>query len=311
MTRFRLTVFFVLLSAATSAFAEGKFQWKNDEEKGTADLTLGGKPVLRYMYAFDNSTPERFHETYKVYHHVFGPQSGEQITKGAGGQYTHHRGLYVGWRAVKVGKKSLDFWHCKNGVSLRHVKFNEMAGDATRGSMEAVIAWADEDGKTIVEETRRIVVARGDANQWVIEWTTSLVSKAGDIVLDGDHAHAGFQFRAANNVAETNKATYLRPDGFPQSPGATNPDNHNNLGWLAMTYPLGENRYTVEYFEDPSMPRPARFSERPYGRFGSFFKSPLGEKPLKMRYRLVVTEGETPTREVIQKRYESFKASAK
>jgi hypothetical protein len=119
-------------------------------------------------------------------------------------------------------------------------------------------------------------------------------------------------------VAKENSARYVRPAGFPEQETAfevedgKNPDKHVNLGWLAMTYPIGNERYTVQYCEDPSLPKPSRYSERPYGRFGAFFKAELTpEKPLTMTYRLLVTPGEPPARETLQKRYDEFSTSLK
>ena len=44
-----------------------------------------------------------------------------------------------------------------------------------------------------------------------------------------------------------------------------------------------------------------------YGRFGTYFKTTLSEsQPLQLRYRLVVSEGEPPSVESIQSRYETF-----
>ncbi len=89
----------LLCGSLSTAFANNKagFHWKNDEKAGTADLFLGDKPVIRYMYAYDTSTDTRAHETYKVFHHVYDPGSETIITKGPHGKYTHHRGMYVGW----------------------------------------------------------------------------------------------------------------------------------------------------------------------------------------------------------------------
>ena len=132
-----------LLAGATVAAAEG-FSWVTDESNGTSDLILDGKPVIRYMFAYDTSTKDRAHETYKVYHHVFGPKSGRQITKGAGGKYTHHRGVFVGWNKTSFGDgKQYDFWHCKNGAHLRHIRFVEQQADADHGTMTSEIHWND------------------------------------------------------------------------------------------------------------------------------------------------------------------------
>lgn len=301
-----------------SAFA-ADFRWVNREEQGEADLVLGdgSQKILRYMYAFDTSSPERKTQTFKVFHHVFGPGTDEFITNGAGGQYPHHRGLYVGWMRTKFDGQQFDFWHCKNGAHQRHAKFLELTGDDKHGRMTAEIHWNDPDGKPVIIETRTIDVTLTESatpvHGYQIDWQTKLESQRGEIELDGDRQHAGFQFRAASPVAEANSAQYLRPKDFPQQPQAFevddkgDPPRHINLGWLAMTYPLGEKRYTIEYFEDPSLPKPSLYSERPYGRFGAFFRAKITpDKPLEMRYRIRVTAGAAPSRNAIQKNYDEF-----
>ena len=301
-----------------------KFYWQDHPEQGTADLMWQDypHPVLRYMYAYNTSTPERTTETFKVYHHVFGPGTDQIITNGAGGLYPHHRGLFVGWMQTKFEDQQLDFWHCKNGAHQRHVKFLEMKGDVKHGTMTAEIHWNDAQGKPVIVETRSVDVSpiilagnisAGDALGWQIDWRSKLESRRGEIQLGGDRQHAGFQFRAASDVAEKKSARYVRPEGFPQEPeahevgDAGDPPLHINLGWLAMTYPLAEKMYAIEYFEDPALPKPSLYSERPYGRFGAFFKTTITpEKPLSMKYRLRVTTGAAPARSDIQKNYEAF-----
>ena len=316
LLRFASALLLFWMAAAPLAAGDQKFHWKNDEQQGVADLFYGEQPVLRYMYAYDDSTPERREETYKPYHHVFGPDSGQLITKGPGGKFPHHRGLYVAWNQTKADGESFDFWHCRNGVHQRHQKMIAMAGDERSGTMTALIHWNDADGQPVVVETRTVSVSRPqgvEAPAWQIDWSTKLESRRGEITLDGDRQHAGFQYRAAQDVAEQNSARYIRPEGFPQQPEAfevndrNDPDGHTNLDWLAMTYPLDGRQYTVEYFEDPGLPKPSRYSERPYGRFGAFFQTTLAaDEPLEMKYRLIVTAGEPPAREQIQGRYETF-----
>lgn len=315
----------VLLTAVGSACAADKstFHWGNDERAGTADLLYGDQPVIRYMYAYDDSTPARREETFKVFHHVFAPGTGKMITKGAGGLFPHHRGLFCAWRKTEYPGASLDFWHCNHGERQQHVKFVDMKGDENSGTMTAEIAWMDRDKNTIVTETRTVTVSpcaadNGTKYGWNIDWSTSLAGHQDVITLDGDRQHAGFQYRAAQAVAEANSAQYIRPAGAPQDPkpfevdDKTDPEGHINLGWLAMTYPLEGEQYTIEYFEDPSLPKPSRWSERPYGRFGAFFKTTLErDKPLKMRYRVRVTSGSPPTQQAVQQHYDAFVAELK
>ncbi len=310
------------MSAAARA-GEAAFRWVDDAQAGTCDLMLGEQPVLRYMHAFDDSTKEKAHDTYKVYHHVFGPGTKTIITKGPGGLYTHHRGLYVGWNKTSAAGKMHDFWHCTNGDHLKHAKFIEKKGDAEHGTMTAEIHWNDKEGNPVIVETRTVTARKlpiygSPGYGWQIDWKTKLESRRGEITLSGDRQHAGFQFRAAQDVAEKNSARYLRADGAPQQPEAVqvgdagDPPPHSNIPWVAMTYPLADQKYTIEYFEDPSLPKPSLFSERPYGRFGAFFKATLTEdKPLTMTYRVNVLPGEPPTRTAIQQRFDLFAKSLK
>ena len=319
-----LAAILTLTSTARAADAKERgFHWEKNEEQKTADLKYGDQPVLRYMHAYDPSSKARLDETYKVYHHVFGPGTGTLITKGAGGLFPHHRGLYVGWNKTQAGGQSYDFWHCTKGAHQKHVAFKEMTGDAESGTMTAEIHWNDADGKPVIVESRTVTVSKVPASGapgygWQIDWSTKLESRRGEIELTGDRQHAGFQYRAAQSVAESKGARYVRPEAFPQQPEAVqvgdsgDPPAHINLGWFAMTSEIDGKRYTVEYFEDPSLPKPSLYSERPYGRFGAFFKAKLTEeKPLEMQYRLVVTTGETPERDAIQKRYDEFVSELK
>ncbi|MEX0703693.1 MAG: DUF6807 family protein [Planctomycetales bacterium] len=323
----KLAVAVVLVLAAVLApVAADEFRWQVDEERGEADLSFGAQPVVRYMFAYDTSTPARRAETFKPYHHVFGPGTGALITKGIGGLYTHHRGLFVGWNDIRFDGNRVDTWHGR-AASQRHVRFVERKADANSGTMTAEIHWLDSQGEPFLAETRTLTASKilnppwtsispriaGPGYAWRIDWSTKLESRRGQITLGGDRQHAGFQFRAAQAVAEANAARYIRPAGFPQQPeafqvgDAGNPPKHIDLGWLAMTYELEGKRYTVEYFEAPGMPKPSLYSERPYGRFGAFFKAELDEdRPLEMRYRLIVSSGAAPLQEEVAKRYSRF-----
>lgn len=307
------------LFGTTATAAE--FAWQTSNEQGTADLKYGDQPVLRYMFAYDTSTPERLTATFKVFHHVFGPGTDTLITNGPSGQYPHHRGLYVGWNKTSWDGGNADFWHCSLGAHQRHVEFVKQAADAEHGMMTAIIHWNAADGKPVIVETRTVDVRpfqEAAAGGWQIDWISRLESRRGEITLDGDRQHAGFQFRAANEVAEKNSATYIRPASFPDQPAAfevddrTDPNQHVNLGWLAMKYEIDGKPYTVGYLEDPSLPKPSRYSERPYGRFGAFFQTKLKpDAPLTLRYRVIATTEADSTREQWQKRYDAFLADRK
>lgn len=324
MRPIRIFVLLALTSLVlTQVAAAADFQWTDHPDQGLLNLHDGDQPVLQYVYTVDTSTDETAFDTAKVFHHVYGPGTDTVITKGPGGKYPHHRGLYVGWNRTTFDGKTQDFWHCRNGETQRHVELLDQSADADQASMTALIHWIDKEGELVVAETRTVAVRRVEVDTepgfgWQIDWSTSLESRRGEITLDGDRQHAGFQFRAAQYVAEHDNARYVRPAGFPEQPEAfqvndrNDPNGHINLGWLAMSYELDGRQYTIEYLESPAMPEPSRYSERPYGRFGAFFQASLTEdEPLELQYRLIVTTGEQPSREVIQRRYDTFAAESR
>jgi hypothetical protein len=60
-----------------------------------------------------------------------------------------------------------------------------------------------------------------------------------------------------------------------------------------MSIVVGGKRYTILYLDHPQNPKPSRYSERDYGRFGSYFVADVSkEKPLDVKYRLWVQAGE-------------------
>ena len=60
-----------------------------------------------------------------------------------------------------------------------------------------------------------------------------------------------------------------------------------------MSFVVERVRYTAVYLDHPENPKPGRYSERDYGRFGSYFVAEAtAEKPLEIRYRIWVQEGE-------------------
>ena len=152
-----------------------------------------------------------------------------------------------------------------------------------------------------------------------IDWSSHLETADGKAIhLDGDPQHAGFHFRAAQEVADKTAAEtyYVRADGRGK-PGETrnwdaaSSDAAMNAEctdrpWDAMSIVVGGQRYTVLYMDAPDNPRPARYSERDYGRFGSYFvRDVTAERPLDVRYRVWVQAGEM-TVDQCQAKYGEF-----
>ncbi|MBY0527049.1 MAG: PmoA family protein [Gemmataceae bacterium] len=277
------------------------FTWKELPDQ-TAELQFGKRPVLLYMgLAYDESSKDKRDVTYKVFHHLYDPDGERQVTQGSGGKLDpHHRGIYYGFNQITHGDgKKCDTWHCTNGAHQSHQKFLSREAGPVLGRHRVEIGWHGQDKKIFAVEQRELTVYHVPGGQ-LVEFRSRLTSKDGKIKLDGDPQHAGFQFRANGEVAEkTAKQTiYIRPDGVGK-PGETRnwdakkPDDHANLPWNAMSFVLNDQRYTIAYLDRPTNPKPARFSERDYGRFGSYFVQEMDEKkPCDVAYRLWLQKGE-------------------
>jgi len=274
------------------------FRWQ-DSAGEYAELKFGDRPVMRTVYkAIDESSKEARELTYKVYHHLYDPSGGRLVTKGPGGLYTHHRGLFYGFNRVTYGEgKGVDIWHCTGDTHQSHEGFLSSEEGPVLGRHRLAIDWHGIGKEVFAKEEREVTVYNVPGGV-LVEFASKLRSTVEKVKLDGDPQHAGFHFRADNEVAEktSGQTYYLRPDGRGK-PGETRnwPGNkgHVNLLWDAMSFVLGGKRYTVAYLDKPSNPKEARFSERPYGRFGSYFEYELdGSKELRVNYRIWLQEGE-------------------
>jgi len=294
------------------------FTWQDTEGK-YLDLLYDGQKVTRYMYDYDESNTQRTFETYKVLHHVFDEQGKNLLTNGPDGEnpysksvkYPHHRGIFIGWSKLQFEGKSYDTWHMTKGVRQVHQKFLEKKADAQKARSTALIHWKNGAGQVMVEEKRTTTVYRPVSGTIVmLDFDTQLKAANGEVYLNGDPEHAGFQYRPHNDVAKgpaKDKAKYLfHREGI-------DPKKDKDLPWVVMGYGLNGKRYSVLYMNHPQNPKGAVYSAyRDYGRFGSFFKKTIeAGKTLKLNYRIIVMQSEMPERQVVENLYRAYIASVK
>lgn len=318
------------LSSAMPCSA-GNYKWKDTAGK-YMDLEIGGKKVLRYMYEHDLSSEDERMRTYKPFYHVYDMEGENLLTKGDGGKYTHHRGIFLGWSKVTFDGDKYDFWHMKGGpdgdkkkssgpvkgIDQVHVKVLDKTAGADGASLTSQINWITKNGMVVISEQRKVTVAKRKCGSVAIDVTTKLTAANGDVLLDGDPEHAGFQFRAHNDVneaPEADKAKYLyhkagiAEKGKVAKKGITfDKGVLDDLPWVAMNYGLNGKKYTVQHMNAASNPKPYTYSTgRYYGRFGSFPKVEVKSgDTLEMSWRIIVQESEMLTREKLQKRYNCY-----
>jgi hypothetical protein len=287
------------------------FAW-NDHAGDFTELRFGTRPVLRYHYrAYDDSSEANRVRTYKVFHHLYSPKGDVLTTGGLSDDpdvhSPHHRGIFFGFNRISYDNgKTADTWHCTNGAYQAHERFLVSEAGPVLGRHRVTISWRGKDKHAFAEEVRELTAYNVPGGQ-LIDFASLLRPNAGPVKLDGDPQHAGFHFRADNEVfAKTSEQTiFIRPDGTGK-PGETrnwDPKTRQgpvNLPWDAMSFVLKSKRYTVAYIDHPFNPKEARHSEREYGRFGSYFEYTLTTqgKPLVVKYRLWLQEGSMKPEEV-------------
>ena len=258
------------------------------------------------MYAHDVSTPERRVETFKPYLHVFDADGNAPITKGAGGLFTHHRGIFIGWHKMTVAGVRLDRWHMAKGDQI-HEKFLAQKAGADGASFTSLVRWTGETPEsTAVEDERTMAFLPPPAGAYaLVDFTSRVKAVGGETVLEGDPEHAGLHFRPADEVVKT-ETVYLYPVANAQ------PHKDRDYPWFGESFTLAGKRYSVVYLNHPGNPKGAAISAyRDYGRFGAYFKTTVAQgETATFRARFLVQAGELPTPEAIQKLWNEYAGAA-
>ena len=168
------------------------------------------------------------------------------------------------------------------------------------GRQRSAISWHGKDGKTFATEEREVTVYTAPGGT-LIDWSTVLSTKLDKVRLDGDPQHAGLPLPGRQEVPKNGKENtyYLRPDGKGKTGDTRNWDakgkdrEDGEPAVERVSFVIGGKRYTVLRINHPDNPKETRGSERDYGRFGDYFEYDLTpDKPLKLKYRVWVQEGE-------------------
>jgi hypothetical protein len=282
------------LLALTQAFAADIKVIPNE----AVDVTQDGKVVARFMMAHDVSTPDKRLETYKPYLHVFDANGALRLTKGPGFNFTHHRGIMLGFMKITVDGKSYDRWHMKGGDQV------VTAVKPTADGFVAAIDWqgATPQDKPILTEERTFKFTKPAAPFYFgIEMNSTLKPDHGEAKIDGDPEHAGAQFRPSEKI-EGPKTTYIYPGKDVLI------HKVKDLTWVAEVFTIEGKTFTALLLNHPSNPKDTAFSAyRDYGRFGAFPKGvATPDAPFKLHYKWLIAEGDVRDTAAFQQAYNAF-----
>lgn len=272
--------------------------------KRLAVLNAQGKPVLTYEYAHELGEDGKVtFDTAKVFYHVVGPDGETTLTKGPGGKFPHHRGIFIGWNKITHNGKGHDLWHVKN-TTQKHVSFTRQQTNDAGTTVASRIDWIGTEGKPVLEETRSVTVHHDAGGAYaLIDVVSELTAANGEVELNGDPEHAGIQFRPSQEVAENKSSKYV----FPVDDAKQN--KYAGLDWVAQTFEVAGQAWTVQHMSHPGNPDPdARWSAyRDYGRFGEFPVIKLADgQTVTLRYRFRVTKGAAPERAALAGYYKAY-----
>ncbi|MEM9110662.1 MAG: DUF6807 family protein [Planctomycetota bacterium] len=295
------------LSMAQSLFAEARVS--DEPGKRLTVLNAESKPIVTYEYAHVLGENDKVtFDTAKVYHQVVAPDGKTMLTKGPGGTFPHHRGIYIGWSKIKHNGKSHDLWHVRN-TTQKHVAFTKQETTNAGTTVASRIDWIGSDGKPVLEETRTVTVHDDTGGAYaVIDFVSELTAAHGAVELNGDPEHAGIQFRPSQEVAENKSAKYVFPVDDPKQ------TQHAGMDWAAQTFELGGQKWSVQQMSHPSNPDDnARWSAyRDYGRFGEFPVIKIGAgQTVTVQYRFRITKGDAPDRATLNKMYAAYTGQSK
>jgi len=292
------------------------FGWT--EKKGEyQELTLTrsgtSTPYLRYMKRpYDASTADARNKSYKVFHHLYDPAGKRFVTNGGFTDtgiddpkkllYPHHRGIMYGFNRCSYGpdlKLQADTWHCPpQGDKKKVANAAHVAHLKTLGAESWADSWPASRPDRLVWRRRQAICGGGTRvdrlprqGGTLVEFASRLKTTGGKVRVDGDPQHAGFQFRAANDVRQDQEPNLLfasrrqRRDGQGTQLAGRQSDGRSAL--VRHEFRPRQSALHDVLPQSSGQSKDSRFSERDYGRFGGYFAQDITEdRPLVVNYRL-------------------------
>jgi len=291
----------ILTAAAAFAFTPPLPEATLKPVDGAVEVQFAGKTVAAYLTANDVSTPARANETYKPYLRIVDPTNGQAITKGPGGTYTHHRGIFFGWMRIGFEGQKLDLWSMGSGRQV-HTGFKEQTAAHGVAKLVSSVNWNDKKGQLLLSEERTMELSQPAAPGFLrVDFLTTVKAEAGDLQLEADPEHGGVHYRAPQEV-DASKTDYFFPVAKPA------PHKDLDYPWVGMNYTLGEKSYGVVQIDHLANPRGTKWSAyRDYARFGAYPHATLKKgETLSLKYRFIISQGAIVSTEVIQAEQATF-----
>jgi hypothetical protein len=273
------------------------------------DVDLKGKPFTTFYSGV---------EEWKPYLAPIRAASGTLVTRhfpiekveGESKDHLHHRGLWFSYDDVNGTK----FW--ENDPSYKTPNRGKIVVKKAvlKGSViEGVFDWVDENGKTLLVETRRMTF-RADADSRIIDFDITLTAN-GKIVF-GDTKEGAFAIRLADALGEKNGGKMVNADGLSGMKDVWG----KRSNWVDYSGAIDGEKLGVAILDHPSNPRhPTYWHSRDYALFAL---NPFGQhafdpsqpeshwelesgKSLRFRWEVIVHPGDAVSAHIADL-YQSF-----
>ncbi|MFV8375086.1 PmoA family protein [Flavobacterium sp. LB1P71] len=330
------------LFSFTSLFAQKEVAFVQNEKEQKIDVMIDGKFFTAYLYGNKIDKPVLFplvtaSGTIVTRGFPLETRANERT------DHPHHIGMWFNygdvngldfWNnsdAIKAEEKS------KYG-SIRHQKIVALKPGKQKGTLEVSSNWVDINGKILIKETT-ILRFSGDANSRRVDRITTLTAQQEKVSFkDNKEGILGIRVTRelempsqkaeiftdaqglATKVAVLNNARVT--GNFLSSKGITGNEVWGTRGNWCMIYGQKEGKdIAISIIDHPNNPGyPTYWHARGYGLFAA---NTLGQdvlsggkekldfsldagKSVTFKYRVLVTDGNTPSKETLNKAAESF-----
>ena len=184
MKRFLLTSLLIHVPFLCLQAKHHGYSWK-DEPGKHLDLLKGDRKIVRHAY--ERMDPEDRERTYKPFHHAHQADGKDFLTKGPGGKFTHHRGIYYGFSKCSAvnaaGKKCGSIPGTAKGGYQTHEKVIESKADDKGASHTVEIAWRVDDGSIFASEKRTLSFSHREDGSLQVDFSSVLSTKQESVTL--------------------------------------------------------------------------------------------------------------------------------
>lgn len=261
---------------------------QNCEARSAQLLCVAGEPWLETSTTpFIRADTQCQEATCRVFTHIWRLDQTGPLTKGPGGMYSNHRGIFLGWADTIVAGNDYDSWAMSNCYQ-QHKNWEHIEMGPERARQVEHIQWRNFQDKPFIEETRSFAIAPGPGGSRIIDFTAHLRTTADRIELAGGPHFGGVHVRLSDEVTAHPETTrFILPAGASMLDDGTAP----GAWWVCAAAEVRGRRFWLMHMTSPETTAGAPlYSARRYGRVGAYFETAFtNARPLILRCRFVLS----------------------